>query len=678
MKRYTKLMIIFCLLFSSILLGDTYNANEKIEHTEDIDIHKNIEWLDYQNGIGELTFDLSSSTNHSGYDIVLAIDTSGSMNNSDGRFEYAKTELCKLIDLLLVDNNKNNNRISIVSYSSTATSSGPLSNDADALKSYVENLKPNGMTNYEDALIKSEEILKQTLSEDRIAQIIFISDGEPTSPNSGVDKAKELQNNGVVIHAIGLMISGENNGLMNLVNGYSNSSYVNVSSSEEMANAFNGVQESVTIIAKDITITETLSQEFTPYIDSSNPLPSNVTLNQQEITISMDELSVNEVKSTSILIKRNQNLAAGYYLPSKSSSLTYQNIKNESIQIEIADSSKITLPVGPASITKNYIVIDENQNQNIISSSLYQFDSSTELAFGIGNGISYNVTPQDIPSGYKLIGNKSIDISISDENIFEEVDFLVTPTVNTFTITNQSYGSFSVLDEKTQSTKLSTSSGEIVLPTVIASSGYKHIGWSTSPDGKAIDVSSLYTNDDMVFYPIFQAISTDIPSLDTSENIPSLNTTIVESVTNPDISWLITGTNINQSAPSTLTSPSDITKDDEASTPGNITNLLQSGLQNEFEYTWIINLIILMIIVVLAIICIIKNSLNKYYTQAELQVVSFINIVINIIIYFTYNKNISTTVLLVIFVTCLIIQVNVFTKVFSKRAKFMNDMLKNN
>ena len=140
-----------------------------------------------------------------GLDIVLAIDTSGSMKNEIGA---GKTRLQALKETLgyrkykdyiigekweetngFIDNlftQSPNSRFSVVTYDTDSsrklgwTGLGSDGSGKKTIKKTIGNLSADGGTNYEAGLYETIEILKERGKSNNIPVVIFLSDGKPT------------------------------------------------------------------------------------------------------------------------------------------------------------------------------------------------------------------------------------------------------------------------------------------------------------------------------------------------------------------------------------------------------------------------------------------------------------------------------------------------------------------
>ena len=130
-------------------------------------------------------------------DVVLVIDVSGSMGNTipgdvKTSMDYAKDAANSFIDQILVtDNPTNNNRISIVKYSTTATIVDPLTAysaaNLTALHNHINALIANGNTNIQDGIVKADDELTAhgNFNCQTARSIVLLTDGVANRTGAG-------------------------------------------------------------------------------------------------------------------------------------------------------------------------------------------------------------------------------------------------------------------------------------------------------------------------------------------------------------------------------------------------------------------------------------------------------------------------------------------------------------
>ncbi len=140
--------------------------------------------------------------NRTGIDVMIALDVSNSMLAQDikpNRLERAKQVISRIIDKMA------NNRMGMVVFAGQAFLQMPLTSDLAAATLYVSNASPDAVpaqgTVIGDALRMCNTALDT--KEKKYKAVILISDGEDHDEKADI-ALKELQDNGVVVHTIGI------------------------------------------------------------------------------------------------------------------------------------------------------------------------------------------------------------------------------------------------------------------------------------------------------------------------------------------------------------------------------------------------------------------------------------------------------------------------------------------
>ena len=143
--------------------------------------------------------DEDSTTKIHKLDVVLAIDTSNSMNEKVGetkRLDTAKKAAVSFVNGLILDG-KTNVRVSVIGYGAHAYEVIGLSNKKADIVNAINGLTITGGTYTQDALKMSDSILSKSQADQK--RIVLLSDGVPTygydGKNSGFDNAIETDNN---------------------------------------------------------------------------------------------------------------------------------------------------------------------------------------------------------------------------------------------------------------------------------------------------------------------------------------------------------------------------------------------------------------------------------------------------------------------------------------------------
>ena len=147
------------------------------------------------NGDGTYTLSLSvtgksqASSSSSKADVIVVLDTSGSMSeraddSRQSRLSVAKSAVKSLADELLSNNtteNPDSVRLSLVTFANYATTSITSTSSLSAFQNQVNRLSATGGTNWEDALATANAIQTRDGAE---VYVIFVSDGDPTFRNT--------------------------------------------------------------------------------------------------------------------------------------------------------------------------------------------------------------------------------------------------------------------------------------------------------------------------------------------------------------------------------------------------------------------------------------------------------------------------------------------------------------
>lgn len=168
-----------------------------------------------------------------GIDVVIVLDTSGSMKwnvngnetstTSNRRIYIAKEAAKNFVNKILADNedgSKSNNRVSLVTFNSSANMNCNLknSNNKQVVLNAINDISnsPSGGTNYDDGVQKAYDVLN-TNSSGRNKAVLFLSDGAPENgyngktgnninPNVDHTKSIALKNLGATMYTVGFGI----------------------------------------------------------------------------------------------------------------------------------------------------------------------------------------------------------------------------------------------------------------------------------------------------------------------------------------------------------------------------------------------------------------------------------------------------------------------------------------
>ncbi len=137
-----------------------------------------------------------------GIDVMIALDVSKSMLAKDiqpNRLERAKQVLSKLIDKL------NNDRIGIIIFAGRAYLQMPLTGDHSASKMYLNAASPEAVPTQGTVIGNALKMSFAAFNskEKKYKAVILLSDGEDHDEDA-IDIAKEMAEQGIVIHTVGL------------------------------------------------------------------------------------------------------------------------------------------------------------------------------------------------------------------------------------------------------------------------------------------------------------------------------------------------------------------------------------------------------------------------------------------------------------------------------------------
>ncbi len=161
---------------------ESENLNYEKNESGSYKITKQAEWIG--KGKARITFQVDTKElikENTNTDTILIIDTSGSMTGD--KLDKVKSDSVDLIQKTLQDNN---NKIGIIEFNDNASIISNLSNDIPDLTNKINNLTTLGSTNYYQALVKLDELLKTYQKEEnRELTVLFLTDGLPNinTPN---------------------------------------------------------------------------------------------------------------------------------------------------------------------------------------------------------------------------------------------------------------------------------------------------------------------------------------------------------------------------------------------------------------------------------------------------------------------------------------------------------------
>lgn len=162
---------------------ELYSKNTSFENNEPSSwkITKSVKWIGKKEA--KITIDVDSilKEEERNLDVIFVLDTSGSMTGK--RIESLKRDTVNLTEKIL--RNKNN-RVSLITFDSYSEILSELTNDQDNIIGKLNDLTANWTTNYYQALLNVEKVLKNyEYNENRDCIVLFLTDGYPNedTPN---------------------------------------------------------------------------------------------------------------------------------------------------------------------------------------------------------------------------------------------------------------------------------------------------------------------------------------------------------------------------------------------------------------------------------------------------------------------------------------------------------------
>lgn len=121
---------------------------------------------------------IGSQTNKAKLDIVLVVDTSGSMD--DDKLEDTKKAINALVDVFANDDKKVDVQYKLVTFSTSSNIKTDKWVSGKSLKEKVKKLEADGGTNYDKGLANAATAINSSTREGAKKIVIFLTDGQPT------------------------------------------------------------------------------------------------------------------------------------------------------------------------------------------------------------------------------------------------------------------------------------------------------------------------------------------------------------------------------------------------------------------------------------------------------------------------------------------------------------------
>ena len=139
-------------------------------------ITKSAFWL--SKGKARITFEVDTVEKNydRNRDIIFVVDSSASMYN--GEFDQIKKDIASVLTLLKKDTKTN--RVALIDFNDEARVLSDFTTDLDYISTLVNNIVPDGNTNYYQALVKVDDVLANyKYDSSKNVSVVFLTDGFP-------------------------------------------------------------------------------------------------------------------------------------------------------------------------------------------------------------------------------------------------------------------------------------------------------------------------------------------------------------------------------------------------------------------------------------------------------------------------------------------------------------------
>lgn len=434
------------------------------ENAGQVNASKTAKWADYSKRIAEINLDVHGNATKSGSDIILIMDTSGSMKDNQ-RMTNAQSASQTFIQSILGNGNEYGNRVAYIpfSYGTTGGGAGTIevasatagshnfTDDASTLSSYVNRSVATGGTNYTAALQKALDFANSRSADqkDRPLQVVFMSDGTPgaygTSANdtnwNGVNQANALKSAGATIHTLGIQVSGDApQALKNISSG--DAYYHNVSNVANLDSVLQDVASEIHLAGTDAAFTDYISDEFEYYSDGQ--YVSDGTYNSVDRSMKIDVGNITqETKNYKIYVQMKDEhwLKDGTFQTNKDVYLDYKDVNNQQVRKPVEEIGSPSLQVTNGTIGIRYSLVDKQGNyintdgKIVDSQNKVYVPSQDAMTYHLENGSQYlevygNPTYQvqaNPPSDYQLYSgeNSQKAVTLTTDQKHQQVEFKV-------------------------------------------------------------------------------------------------------------------------------------------------------------------------------------------------------------------------------------------------------------
>ena len=174
MKKMAKRIL--SLLLTAVLIIGLVPA-VSVASTEPVVVDKTARIINLDSRTYEVALSIDGNPGDKPIDVVVVLDTSASMDST--KMTNMENAASDFVDRILSGANSPN-RVSIVSYSTTATVQTGFSSSKTTTKNAITNLVAGGGTNTHAGMLLASEMLSRFGRANATQSVVFISDGVPT------------------------------------------------------------------------------------------------------------------------------------------------------------------------------------------------------------------------------------------------------------------------------------------------------------------------------------------------------------------------------------------------------------------------------------------------------------------------------------------------------------------
>ena len=190
-------------------------------------------------------------------DVILMIDTSGSMNDDGSNPEQPMTATIQAA-INFINGMRPNNRVGIVRFNGTATLTRSLNTNKQPAISSVSGFRASGGTNMTSALNTAKtELTRDNPATRKVA--ILITDGIPNNPTLTSSAATTLKNAGVELFTIGLGTKVKTTFLTNLASEPDN--YYAAPTASDIDEIYGSISETIIDASHTVNVVPTVTLE---------------------------------------------------------------------------------------------------------------------------------------------------------------------------------------------------------------------------------------------------------------------------------------------------------------------------------------------------------------------------------------------------------------------------------